>query len=386
MLTGHHLGRTASLRNQRRYRKKTKVVVITSYFDTDERLEVQRAGAADYLIKDLDTGALVQRLTALSKRRTGSKVNGTTGGQMTARREFASNMSEGKIPAATYSRVLVPLDGSGFSEQVLPHAMKLAGALGADINLIRIYHNAESDWAHPTHGLFLDQIDAGIRSDITDYLHSVQKSVENIPCPYSGDMTCLTDGGDPASGIVEEAKKVPGTLVAMSTHGRSGVGRWLMGSVTDRVLHATGTPLLIFRSQPGENTAPDTDFQRVIVPLDGSVLAEESLPHLKALAQGLKITAVLVRVTGDGDEAQCRTYLSDVADNLKQQGLENIEELVLDGHAAEAIIDIARETPNNLVVMTTRGRSGVKRWMLGSVTDRVVKYSGVPVLVIPSAD
>ena len=137
----------------------TKVVVITSYFDTEERLEVQRAGASDYLLKDLDTKALVLRLTSLKKEPTtgkeptmGSIGNGSRGGPMTTIREFAKRTSGDVAPIAAYSRVLVPLDGSEFSEQVLPYAKTLANALGANIDLVRIFHGAATELADPEHG------------------------------------------------------------------------------------------------------------------------------------------------------------------------------------------------------------------------------------------
>ena len=122
----------------------------------------------------------------------------------------------------------------------------------------------------------------------------------------------------------------------------------------------------------------------VITPLDGSVLAEQILPHVVALAKALGLTVVLVRIAPENRE-RSRDYLQEVRDELYQQGVFSAEVQVLGGHPAEAIVDLAQETSNNLVAMTTHGRSGMDRWLLGSVTDRVVRHSGGPVLVIRAA-
>jgi nucleotide-binding universal stress UspA family protein len=188
----------------------------------------------------------------------------------------------------------------------------------------------------------------------------------------------------------------------MSTHGRSGIARWALGSVTDKVIHTSTSPLLIIRSQEqekasrGSASSAEAKLDTLIVPLDGSPLAEQVLPHTVALAKALALRVLLVRVPfvpiagylpgykdlPEIEEAQAKEYLYKVSGNLGQQGLPSVEVRLLHGNAAGAIVDLARETPNSLVTMTTHGRSGVGRWVLGSVTGRVVRHSGVPVLVV----
>jgi nucleotide-binding universal stress UspA family protein len=219
--------------------------------------------------------------------------------------------------------------------------------------------------------------------------------------------------GGPASWIISEAEKEPGTLIAMSTHGRSGVARWLLGSVTDKVLLATTTPLLIVRSSEPPNPVSEVQLKTVIVPLDGSVLAEQVLLHVATLAKALDLAVKLVRVHPSVEEysryferqqigsaatvysgpyevfskeadAQAMEYLHEVKMQLHHEGVWLVEESLLRGHPAATIVELARETPGSLIAMTTHGRSGIGRWLLGSVADRVIRHSGVPVLVVRS--
>ena len=93
-----------------------------------------------------------------------------------------------------------------------------------------------------------------------------------------------------------EANKDPAALIAMSTHGRSGVARWVMGSVTDKVLHSVQNPLLIVRPEDGDSTTA-ANIRTIIVPLDGSSLAEQVLPHVMTVAKALDCKISLIRVT-----------------------------------------------------------------------------------------
>ena len=220
-------------------------------------------------------------------------------------------------------------------------------------------------------------------------------------------ITTATPTGIPAQAIVDEAEKVPDTLIAMSGHGRSGVARWWLGSVADRVLHLTNNPMLIVRSHGPKALTHADRFDRVVVPVDGSELAEQVLPHVVHMACGLGLTVELVSVISaraefrqmavpevynpayeniarQAEEDSSR-YLSQLAASLRAQGVPAVEERLLHGDPTACIIDAASETPDRLVAMTTHGRSGIGRWVLGSVADRVVRNSGDPVLLVRAA-
>ena len=181
----------------------------------------------------------------------------------------------------------------------------------------------------------------------------------------------------------------------ISSHGRSGVTRWAMGSVAEKVLQATNTPLLIIRDQTGEGMSsiegdkhPEDwstllNVSNIIVPLDGSPLSEQVIPHATALANSLGVPVTPVRVSNSpSDDAENIEYLKNVAKGIRDAGLQSNDGQVLQGNPATAIIQMTETTSNSLVAMTTRGRSGIQRWVMGSVTDRVVRHSSSPALVI----
>ena len=299
-----------------------------------------------------------------------------------------------------YTRILVPLDGSTVAEQVLPYVRQVATALKSSVELLRVTEPAPPGLTNPRRNVDLDQVIENIRCQDQEYLDRVVRPLEEAGVS----ATCVAKVGAPAVQIVEEAERRPDTLIAMSTHGRSGIARWVFGSVTDRVLHATTTPLLIVRSREEEAPTPGTTLKTVIVPLDGSEMAEQVLPHVVALARDMALKVLLLRVIptmaytfaygpmeystpGDPDilsilEEDATSYLKQVRHSLYQQGVASVEERQLRGQPAGSVVDAALNTPDHLVAMTTHGRSGLGRWVLGSVADRVVRHSEGPVLVI----
>ncbi|MFQ6026653.1 MAG: universal stress protein [Dehalococcoidia bacterium] len=299
-----------------------------------------------------------------------------------------------------YTRILVPLDGSELAERVLPYVSLLGNRLQSRIELLRVIEPISDELSDPDHGVDPHRISASMVSHAQDYLAKVAASLNNEGLTVS----CTVHEGDPASYIVGEAEKDPDTLVAISTHGRSGIRRWTLGSVTDKVLQATINPLLIIRAGDQEATTTEVKLKTVIVPLDGSPVGEGILPHLTPLVAALGLKVTLLQVTPPAEEyyrymdypvadygdlskevdTQALAYFCRVSRKLRQQGVSSIEERLIHGHPAAAIVDYASKTPDSLVAMGTHGRSGVGRWILGSVTDRVVQQSGDPVLVIRS--
>jgi nucleotide-binding universal stress UspA family protein len=301
-----------------------------------------------------------------------------------------------------YARLLVPLDGSPVAEQVLPYVRLLAKGFQAQVELLRIFEPISPSLADPAHRLYLDQIIASARSHVEDYLEGVAESLRK-----DGLTVSLTSHeGIPAPCIVQEAETVPATLVAMCSHGHSGITGWLLGSTTDKVLHATSQPVLIVRSRERQAIGPAVTLRSLLVPLDGSTIAEQALPHAIALAETLGLKVIVVRATppmqdytlqfasrvsypfsrvedlskkADGD---AREYLCAVCERLRGQGVPSVGKRLAHGDPASILIDTAGEVRDALIVMTTHGASGLDRWIRGSVTDRVVRHSGDPVLVI----
>lgn len=307
-----------------------------------------------------------------------------------------------------YDRILVPLDGSPLAEQVLPYVSRISLGMGVPVHLMQVLHPVNEEMADPAHGLFKSSIDAGMHDQAIDYLDSVKRNMTGK------EITCHAVEGNVVSSIIEESDKTPRALVVMSTHGRSGVTRMLMGSITDNILHHIKNPMLIVCGHREGEPELDTNLETILVPLDGSPLAEQVLPHVAALANALELKVTLLRAVATHDqfsaatgvgridgasgihfqnfEAMAQTagnqaldYIEAQEAALRRQGVADVDHRMIPGGAAHVIVDAALETPDNLVAMTTHGRSGPARWTLGSVTDRVVRRSGDPVLVVRTA-
>ncbi|MBI4198081.1 MAG: universal stress protein [Chloroflexi bacterium] len=297
-----------------------------------------------------------------------------------------------------YKRILVPLDGSKLAEQVLPYVGAFAAALGSTVELLRCIEPVSPEMADPTPGILLGKVTESFLARANDYLETVSQSLRRAGISISH----AAYEGDPATKIIEAAERDPTTLIAMSTHGRSGLTRWVMGSITSKVLQVTENPMLVIHPREGGAATGRVKLSHLVVPLDGSRIAEQILPHAIAVAKALKLKTILVRVTPapadyyrymeypvgryqdfskEVDEA-AQQDLQDTEAKLLQQGIAQVERRLMHGQPAAAVVDVVKAVPESLVSMTTHGRSGIGRWMLGSVADRVVRYTGSPVLLI----
>lgn len=298
--------------------------------------------------------------------------------------------------------------------QVLPYAKVVAKSTGASIGLMMAMNEYPNE--------LLSSITIGMNRQSAprpsaEKWKNAQETARELGKTYLDDMakqltaegftvtTTLVDG-EPADHIVAEAEKDPDTIIAISTHGRSGIGRWLLGSVTDKVVRHSNNPVLIVRAREGEVTSAAPKLRQVVLPLDGSERSAVALNHAVTLAKALGVGVTLLRSISPmayGDtfadyvptmyedlageiEEDVRDYLSFEAKQLQAAGITKVEEKAIDGYPATAILDEVGDTGDSLVVMATHARSGIGRWVLGSVTDRVVRHSAGPVLVVRPKD
>ena len=296
-----------------------------------------------------------------------------------------------------YKKILVPLDGSKISEGVLPYARALAAAANIPVQLLQVTELetpipsvvSQQDRAH--------NILTTERGRDGDYLKEIAAS---FPDPAA--VSCSVRIGKPAEVIIEVAAMHLDTLIAMATHGRSGVRRWLLGSVAEKVLHGADNDILLIRATEEIETKEATaQLKRLVIPLDGSVLAEKVVSCAVELAEKLNLEVILLRVylmpgvaypTGryapdwkllDKETRQrASEYLRGQIRQVQNQGLDRVSFRVVEGSAAEKIIEVARENPESLIVMSTHGATGAGRWVLGSVTERVIRHADTAVLVV----
>jgi nucleotide-binding universal stress UspA family protein len=297
-----------------------------------------------------------------------------------------------------YTRMLIPLDGSKVAEQVLPYGRFLAKALRIPAELLGVVDpEALVAFSNPAQGRHLDTLVAETLSRTALYLETTARSFPGVQVKFS------VGKGKPEDVVIEKAAVDKNTLIVMATHGRSGIQRWLLGSVADKVLHGATNHLFLVRASEQGKTDGEAALQTAIVPIDGSALAEQVLPYVLDLTKKMKLKVVLMRAYAlppaisaeeygfysadllDHLESEARNYLAEKVNEAKQNGVENVASVLKVGYGAEEIITLGRNTSDNFIAMCTHGRSGVQRWVLGSVTDRVVRHSGDPVLIIRNA-
>ncbi len=315
-----------------------------------------------------------------------------------------------------YENIIVPLDGSDASRQVLPYARSIAKTVGATLHLIGVLEplNRVDNLSRMGSGaqnapmsqseLVLSEdwraLVGGLRREARERLDAAAEETRSRGIETTVELL----EGEAAEQIIAAGNRQGESLIAMSTHGRSGIGRWMLGSVTDKVVKHTATPVLIIRAQR-EEPPDDVALSRVVLPLDGSELAERAIPHAVAFANAFGAGITILRSSsptaygfGYADYYAAQTYtdissevLSDVRDyvtsavgRIQGMGVASVEERTPEGNPGAAIIDEVGDDRTKLVVMTTHGRTGVGRWVLGSVTDRVIQHSAGPVMVIAS--
>ncbi|HSK28752.1 MAG TPA: universal stress protein [Candidatus Limnocylindria bacterium] len=295
-----------------------------------------------------------------------------------------------------YQRILVPLDGSATAETVLPYVEAFAAGFKTRVELMSVIdlgamtaHLSADKVPH------LEKLIAYEEIKCAEYLKSVAEGFSGIS------VECRVGRGTPAEAVLEMASKERDTLIAMATHGRSGAKRWLLGSVAEKVLRGTTQPLFLVRAAVSK-TSPERIIDSMVVPLDASLLAERILPIVSKWAQALDIEVTLIRAfefpasayySSDDDlpdydaflreaRKEAADYLKEKADALIGEGVRTVSTLALEGPAAAEIISCAQTAPRAVIAMSTHGRSGIQRWMLGSVTEKVVRHGDDPVLVV----
>jgi nucleotide-binding universal stress UspA family protein len=304
-----------------------------------------------------------------------------------------------------YKKMLVPLDGSKLAEVVLGYAKELAGRLDLDVILFHVRRPEEAE-KDPIHRSYIDRMAESIKLQSRE----VQKETRAKPGIKAVEAWAELAVGYPAEEILRYADNNNIDLILLATHGRSGVKRWAMGSVADKVLSTSKIPVWLVRADIPEEIVHDAWPRRtILVPLDGSGLAESVIPHVEALAKqrGTELVEVILlrvcyppEISSDYPEASmplsweehvkhemawakqgCEQYLADVQRRLKDLGL-NVRSEVLMGKPADEIIKYVSENSINLIVMATHGRSGLSRWAYGSTADKILHGAASPIFLV----
>jgi nucleotide-binding universal stress UspA family protein len=288
--------------------------------------------------------------------------------------------------------IVVPLDGSDFAARAVPYATALARSADAKLTLLRVL-------PHRAAGSAVDELDA---IQATLELDANAARADGLRAEAVVRRIRPLQADDVARAIATFADEEHASLIVMSTHGRSGIGRWVYGSVADSVLRQSQTPVLLVPPH-AERPLPADRRLRLLVPLDGSELAEEAIESVDALAGSFGAEITVLRVVepptyplyGGGygylpfdDEAElasARRYLQPHVDQLQARGFAVTARATI-GRPSWAVAQVARDIEADVVVMATHGDSGLVRLVLGSVATSVLQQVDVPVLLVrPSA-
>jgi nucleotide-binding universal stress UspA family protein len=293
-----------------------------------------------------------------------------------------------------FKKILVPLDGSELAEYALKQALNLAHMISGEVILVHAIppkntqpHQYEQVW----HRQSLEQA----RPAALRYLQAVRASYQTPDIALRPQVI----EEDEASAIVDTAEAEAADLIVMSSHGRSGITRWALGSVTEKVLHGASCPVMIIRSAE--------PIYKILITLDGSELAERALAPGLEVARCLGARVMLLHVNpllpirqletaqfdwivGTGPEAQqlakiqdrSAAYLERIAHSYQPYAGREIETTVEIGLAANTILKFTASHQFDLIAMSTHGRTGLNRWLYGSVTTKVLHGSHCSMLIV----
>ena len=310
--------------------------------------------------------------------------------------------------------ILVPLDGSELAQAALPYAQLLASTFSARIYLLRVLSSADQEdlFISPSSALYKRTNASGMNRERTHRIWTMLR--EQAEADIQAQAALLREAGfevlvdvrvgPPAETIVKITDREPVNMIVMATHGYSGMRRWALGSVTDKVVRATTTPVFVVRGDTiGTAVAPK--INRIMVPLDGSALSRQALPCALEMAIHAGAELLLLRavppvsmeyynmggmngqpmpVTLEHNRSefyeQVIHEMHALSDELKQHNV-SITTHVATGYPAEVIVDEAERHQVDVIVMATHGYGGLQRWALGSVADKVLHVTSTPLVM-----
>lgn len=294
--------------------------------------------------------------------------------------------------------ILVPLDGSPLAESVLPHVVALAGAFGSRVILLRVleaHQNAETTLTVDPLSWQLDKSEAGL------YLDSVRARLEQADLQVE---TALLEGRG-AEHVVEFAESRKISLIVIGSHGQSGLSRWSIGSIAQKIVLSASTSLLIVRGrQPTPETVTSQQYERILVPLDGSWRAECVLSIALQLARAHQSQLHLASVVGrpelarrtpptqedldlvnrlvERNQEETARYLEQLPARLPVEGLDVQTHLLLSENVTTTLYELVEQEHIDLLMLCAHGYSGEARWPYGRLVSNFILYGASPLFIM----
>jgi nucleotide-binding universal stress UspA family protein len=282
--------------------------------------------------------------------------------------------------------ILVPLDGSGEAESVIPYLRDLVPRFGSRVHILGVGIGRKTRRVNRLLEDYVNRIAHGLQSD-------------NIKAE------AVTRYGIAADKILDFTTENEIDLIIMATHGRSGITRWWMGSVAEKVISEATAPVLLIRSKRPRKTGATSKLNflhKILAPLDGSDIGEAALPYAETLAINSGALISLLQVVSPPGTVEAsllggpdwrkfvkamqnagEEYLKNIAERLSAKGIKSTYDVVT-GDPADKIVEYADDNSVSLIAMSTHGRTGLTRWVLGSIADKVLHGARIPVLLVRS--
>lgn len=293
-----------------------------------------------------------------------------------------------------FDRILIPLDGSETAEAILHQLRRLILIEKTEIVLLRsVSILASGMGAYPMSGIDGTFLLRDLEAEAARYLAGVAERLT----AEGATVRWVVKVGNAADTILDVVRTEGATIIAMSTHGRSGVTRWLLGSVTEKVLRASPVPLLLARSfrpdEQGEMSLAgpgELPVTKILVPTDLSGTSLRLAPQVAELARLYQARVEVVHVLDFPEDWQppgeeVETILAQAVEAFDEQRIDVVP-LLRWGDAATAILRVGEERSIDLIAMTTHGRTGFRRWWLGSVAEKVLRAASVPMLIVRDSE
>jgi len=276
-----------------------------------------------------------------------------------------------------FERILIPLDGSPVSEAVLSQVERIVRRTDSELVLLRAAPKGVYPYA---------DLPVTLEREVEEAKAYVQQIASRLSEQGARARGIVRDGS-PAGAILDLAQQENITLIAMATHGRTGLSRWVFGSVAEKVLRASPVPLLLLRSfvaDSARTSATPLAIRKILVPVERFRL--DILPFVREFAQLFGSRIVLLHVVEPGEDAAARAEARREAESVGQRLQEDqIPTVILEREGpdpAQEILRACQDEGAGMIAITTHGRSGLTRWVLGSVAEKVLRSATVPLLIV----
>jgi nucleotide-binding universal stress UspA family protein len=285
------------------------------------------------------------------------------------------------------NRILVSLDGSGLGELALVYAEELATVFNSETHLVSVPEGRTAEYRRLIQ-VYLDKMAEQLRLGLDKATATVKPVILD---------------GNPADKILEYSQQQKMDLIITVSHGHSGILPWTMGSTAYKIVHGARVPVLLVRAATVKKKRwPTNVFSKILLPLDGSAASEQALPYAIEMATKLKSEPTLLSVVEPGQrvhtiggqdyvqfseqfvsamKGELAAYLAKTVKKFEEKNIQVRSELRL-GNAAEEIIKLAKQGRMRLIVMTSHGKSGLREWVFGSVSNKVLHSSKTPLLLV----